>query len=91
MRFPDDVEILKPSGPDHYGNPGRSWASPTVVPVSGFEVKRNETLLLPADCGIEEGDRVRTRGKTFATELQEIRSPSRTVLWNVTLKEVEGL
>lgn len=91
MRFPDAVEILKPSGADHYGNPGRSWTTPVVSAVQGFEVKRGEILLLPADCGIEEGDRVRTRGKTFATVLQEIRSPSRTVLWNVTLKEVEGL
>lgn len=91
MRFPDDVEILKPSGSDHYGNPGRSWASPIVSNVNGFEVKRDETLLLPADSGIEEGDRVRLRGKTFETEPQEVRSPSRTVLFNVTLKEVEGL
>lgn len=91
MRFPDDVEILKPGGADHYGNPGRSWTDPIVVPVNGFEVKRDETLLLPADSGIEEGDRVRLRGKTFRAEPQEIRSPSRTVLYNVTIEEVEGL
>lgn len=91
MRFPDNVEILKPGGEDHYGNPGRSWADPEVVEVDGFEVKRDETLLLPPDAPIEEGDRVRLRGKTFETDLVPARSPSRLVLWNVTLKEVEGL
>lgn len=91
MRFPDSVEILKPSGADHYGNPGRSWASPIVSNVQGFEVKRDEILLLPADAGIEEGDRVRLRGKTFRTKPQEIRSPSATKLWNVEIEEVEGL
>lgn len=91
MRFPDDVEILKPNGSDHYGNPGRSWTDPTVLQVKGFEVKRGDTLLLPADSGIEEGDRVRLRGKTFRTDAEEIRSPSRTVLWHVKIEEVEGL
>jgi hypothetical protein len=91
MRFPDAVEILKPSGVDGYGNPGRSFVDPQVVQVSGFEVRRDTLLLLPATSGIEEGDRVRLRGKTFAATPTEIRSPSRTVLFTVELEEVEGL
>lgn len=91
MRFPDDVEILKPGGGDHYGNPGRSWTDPTVVPVKGFEVKRDETLLLPPDAPIEEGDRVRLRGKVFASEPDPLRSPTALKLWNVKITEVEGL
>lgn len=90
MRFPDAVEILKPSGSDAYGNPGNSFEDPTIVAVQGFEVRRGELLLLPANSGIEEGDRVRLRGKTFAAEPTEVRSPSRTVVYTVDLKEVEG-
>jgi hypothetical protein len=91
MRFPDDVEILKPRGADGYGNPGHSFQDPEVVPVKGFEIQRDQTLFLPATSGIAEGDRVRLRGKTFRAVPTEIRSPSRTVVYTVALEEVEGL
>ncbi len=88
MRFPHDVEILRPSGADEYGNAANDWSLATSTFVKGFEVVDGERLLLPASADVKEGDRVRVNGSTYAATPKIVRSPSKSVLWDVALQEV---
>ena len=88
MRFPDSVTLTPRRISDAYGNPGKAYAAPDPVQLRGFLVKE-DLLLLPASADLAEGDRLETRGRTFeAVEVEEVRSPAKTVLWTVTVKEV---
>lgn len=89
MKYPDAVTLLKPRGPDEYGNPGRSWDSPTSTQTVGFLAKPTE-LLLPPDADLVTGDRVRVGTRTYEATVTPARSPARTVLLIATLVEIGG-
>jgi hypothetical protein len=88
VRFPDLVTVERSTAPDKYGNPGKSPAAPAVSTVSGFHVTE-ETLLLPPSADVREGDRLLIGGRRFAAvDVDEIRSPSRRVMWQVKTEAV---
>ena len=86
MNFSDEVTVLRPYGEDEYGNPGNSWADPTVIEAKGFLV--GSSLLMPADSDVQTGDRVTVGGKTYLADVSPARSPQRTVMLIVSLGEV---
>lgn len=87
MRFPDDVTVLRPYGEDAYGNPGNSWADPTVIEAKGFLVNFS-SLFMPPSADVRSGDRVTVGGRTYEAEVTPARSPSKTVALLVKLSEV---
>jgi len=90
VRFPDSVTVLRPEGPDEFGNPGSSFTSPTSTTTAGFAPDRS-SLFLPAGTDVRLGDRVVIAGRTYAVreEPEALRSPSRTVLLLVPLTSLE--
>lgn len=96
MRFPDEVTITTAASTDEYGNPGESFEGASSSTTPGFFVSSNQPgdlanllLLLPASAAIAPGARVAGRGKRYrAVEVDEVRSPSKTVLWTVRLMEL---
>ncbi|MEV1157730.1 hypothetical protein AB0J27_20260 [Micromonospora chokoriensis] len=80
MRYPDALTILRPSGPDAYGNPGTSWESPEEIPARGFLA--GDACYLPPTTDVRRGDRLRLGTDVYDVEgdPQPARSPSRTVL-----------
>lgn len=87
MKFPDDVTVFRPYGEDFYGNPGNSWADPTVIEAKGFQAS-SALLLMPADADVKTGDRVEVRGRRYSAEVEIARSPGRDVLALVRLGEI---
>lgn len=88
MRFPDAVTISRSTGPDEYANPASDPAVAEDVTIDGFLVTP-ELLLLPAEAVISKRDRVRCRGKLYvAREVDEVRSPAKTVIWTVRVERV---
>jgi hypothetical protein len=100
VKYPDNVEILRPYGPDEYGNPGASWLAPTSAPAVAFLISKTSaatgetatTALMPVDADVRSGDRMRLDdGRVFDVTVDEIRSPSRSILKSVTLtRTAEG-
>lgn len=90
MRFPDPVVIVHPNDVDEYGNPAHSFDTPQRTNAAGFLVTE-ELILLPASAVVTEGDRLEARGRTFeALDVDEVRSPAKTVLWTVKLRRILG-
>ncbi len=88
MRYPHDVVLVRPSGQDEYGNASNDFSLASETPLKGFMVKPGERLLLPPSADVRDGDRVRVNGVTYSTDADEIVSPSKRVLWDLTLTEV---
>lgn len=86
--MPDTVTVLRPLTADAYGNPGRSWDTPTSVATVGFLTGR--TCFMPPDADVRQGDRLEVNGVTYdvADEPTKSRSPSRTVLTLVHVQKV---
>lgn len=86
MKFPDAVTVLRPAGPDEYGNPGTSWASPLTLPAVGF--LSGDTVYMPPDSDVERGDRLRIGASDYDVigEPNLVRSPSRPVLFLVKVE-----
>lgn len=90
--LPDDVTVIRRTGPDQYGNADGSWSSATELPtVKGFQVRRN-TLLLPPTADIQAGDRVRVNGVTFDVDghPEVARSMRKAVLITAKLKDINS-
>ncbi len=88
MRFPDTVKILRDVQADEYGNPRKSRTGAASTTLQGFLVT-DERLLLPPAAQVARGDRVEARSRIFLVgNVDEIRSPAKTVLWSVTVKEI---
>lgn len=88
MRFPDEVKIVHPTGTDAYGNSlAASFDSSSSSSSPGFLVS-DSLLLLPATAKASSGDRFVVNGRTFTGYVAPARSPSRTVMLLVTIKEV---
>lgn len=89
MRFPDAVTVLRPAGTDEYGNPGTSWATPSVTEAVGF--LSGLTCFLPPDADVQRGDRLEVAGVFFDVEGAPavLRSPSRSIVTAVKLQRRE--
>lgn len=88
MRFPDPVVITRRSAADEYGNAGGGYGAPDADPVNGFLVKPDLLLLPAAVVPPDPRDRLEVHGELLeAVDVEEVRSPARTVLWTVTVKE----
>lgn len=85
MRFPDLVEILRPTGADEYGNPGTGpHALTTTAP--GF--LSGEAVFMPPSVDVQRGDRLRIGQDVYDVEgdPRRLRSPSMAVMTRVTVR-----
>lgn len=85
MRFPDTVEILRPTGADEYGNPGTGpHALTTTAP--GF--LSGDAVFMPPTVDAQRGDRLRIGPDVYDVEgdPRTLRSPSKAVLLRVAVR-----
>lgn len=88
MRFPDQATIYRSTGPDEYANPASDPEVASSASSRAFFVTA-DLIIFPADVVVSRRDRIRCRGRLLvADEVEEIRSPAKTVIWTVRVKEV---
>jgi hypothetical protein len=78
QRLPDVVEVLRPSGPDVYGNPVGDWDTPTVVTTTKGLLALPDLLIMRAGTDVRLGDRVTVNGAPYTVTQDPIRARSMT-------------
>ncbi|GAA0627320.1 hypothetical protein HPO96_36970 [Kribbella sandramycini] len=89
MNFPDTCEVLRPQGSDAYGNDLADFSDPLVIEQKCFHVIQGRQILMPRSADIQQGDRVRIDGETYAADADPIRSPSALKLYMLKLTRLE--
>jgi hypothetical protein len=97
MQFKDEVTILRTDAPGPYGDPRGDWSNPTEIPAKGFWIagsarRKDKTILMPPTTDIQAGDRVRLNGDVYQVvgEPGQVRSPSRLIMWRVSIRRLGG-
>ncbi|RLK22638.1 hypothetical protein DER29_0476 [Micromonospora sp. M71_S20] len=85
MRFPDTVEVLRPTGADEYGNPGAGPHAPAGT-FAGF--LSGDAVYGPPTADVQRGDRLRIGPDVYDVEgdPRRLRSPSKAVLTRVAVR-----